>query len=132
MYGICYNKIGSFSCSCLPGFTGQNCEINIDECIGVICPENKPICEDRIDSYVCKAQIVLDKSNGDDETARIVNSVINILVIGTSLVVVYVGVKLGFKMSSVKKKKGNIKNKARTKMINQVKNSKNKKNNKKK
>lgn len=30
---MCYDIIGNFSCVCLCGFIGWNCEINIDDCI---------------------------------------------------------------------------------------------------
>ena len=34
---ICGNWENYYDCSCLPGYTGINCETNIDECIGYPC-----------------------------------------------------------------------------------------------
>ena len=30
--GNCVNTEGSFMCACLPGFTGDRCESDVDEC----------------------------------------------------------------------------------------------------
>lgn len=35
------------------GFEGYSCEINTDECTGIICPRGQ-ICVDLIDSYECR------------------------------------------------------------------------------
>ena len=32
--GICVDLINDYRCDCYGGFTGDNCEINIDECLG--------------------------------------------------------------------------------------------------
>ena len=34
------------------GFTGENCEVNVNECLSFPC-ENNGTCEDRIDGYIC-------------------------------------------------------------------------------
>lgn len=31
-HGICYDKVNSYTCSCLVGFTGTNCETGINTC----------------------------------------------------------------------------------------------------
>ncbi|XP_052828928.1 protein crumbs isoform X1 [Octopus bimaculoides] len=41
-----------FVCSCKVGFTGKNCEINIDDCVNNPC-QNNGTCEDGINSYNC-------------------------------------------------------------------------------
>ena len=38
-------------CSCVPGFTGYYCEINIDDC--AVSPCVNGICNDLVDDYSC-------------------------------------------------------------------------------
>ena len=44
--------INSHSCMCYPGFTGENCSINIDDCSPSVC-QNNGTCEDRVDDFIC-------------------------------------------------------------------------------
>ena len=44
--------INSYSCMCYPGFTGENCSINIDDCSPSVC-QNNGTCEDRVDDFIC-------------------------------------------------------------------------------
>ncbi|XP_025835498.1 protein crumbs isoform X2 [Agrilus planipennis] len=41
-----------YECLCVPGVTGRNCEINIDECDSNPCVNG--VCQDRIGGYVCE------------------------------------------------------------------------------
>lgn len=50
--GLCLIHGGVRLCSCRSGFTGQRCEININECAGNPCL-NGGTCQDRINDYTC-------------------------------------------------------------------------------
>ncbi|KAE8294410.1 Sushi, nidogen and EGF-like domain-containing protein 1 [Larimichthys crocea] len=48
----CITGNPSFTCSCLAGFTGRRCQINVDECASYPC-QNGGTCEDQINSFIC-------------------------------------------------------------------------------
>lgn len=50
--GICNDALGSYTCSCQNGFTGHDCDINIDDCIVNVCL-NFATCVDEIAGYRC-------------------------------------------------------------------------------
>ena len=50
--GQCVDGVNSFFCSCDPGFTGELCQTNIDECVGVGCSGNGE-CLDEVNSFTC-------------------------------------------------------------------------------
>ncbi|XP_068989668.1 protein eyes shut isoform X3 [Neodiprion pinetum] len=55
MYGICvdnYNSSSLYSCYCIDGYTGINCEINWDDCWSNPCL-NGGICSDAVAAYNC-------------------------------------------------------------------------------
>tara|TARA_B110000858_G_C17798179_1_gene473653 strand:- start:278 stop:2341 length:2064 start_codon:yes stop_codon:yes gene_type:complete len=43
---------GTYTCACATGFTGMDCETNIDDCIGHVCT-NSGTCADGVNSYTC-------------------------------------------------------------------------------
>ena len=50
--GSCRDAMNSFVCECLSGFTGIQCEINIDDCSSNICMNNAS-CIDGVHYYSC-------------------------------------------------------------------------------
>ncbi|XP_043577370.1 neurocan core protein-like [Chiloscyllium plagiosum] len=50
--GTCVSNRTVYTCNCVPGFTGENCEIDIDECQSSPC-ENGATCVDGINSFTC-------------------------------------------------------------------------------
>ena len=50
--GICVNEVGGFQCFCRPGFTGDFCDRDFDECLWDNC-KNGATCEDQENAYKC-------------------------------------------------------------------------------
>ncbi|XP_021234620.1 neurocan core protein [Numida meleagris] len=50
--GTCHANGSVCSCSCAPGFTGENCEIDIDDCLSSPC-QNGGTCIDEVNAFVC-------------------------------------------------------------------------------
>lgn len=50
--GLCTDLINGFACSCLDGFTGVLCEVDVDLCQGQPCPEYSS-CVDLDTRYLC-------------------------------------------------------------------------------
>ena len=49
------NGVLSYTCNCDPGFTGVDCEVNIDDCAGVTdCGENGVCLDDGVNSFTCQ------------------------------------------------------------------------------
>ena len=45
---------GGFNCSCSPGYTGSECETDIDDCASSPCnAQNTHQCVDSVDNYMC-------------------------------------------------------------------------------
>eukprot|EP00058_Branchiostoma_floridae_P019117 XP_002604606.1 hypothetical protein BRAFLDRAFT_92840 [Branchiostoma floridae] len=50
--GTCLSSIRDYKCTCSPGFTGTNCETDIDECTSNPC-QHSSTCQDGIDMFTC-------------------------------------------------------------------------------
>ncbi|XP_033114043.1 fibropellin-3-like [Anneissia japonica] len=50
--GTCLDDFLAWSCTCVEGFEGTNCETNIDECASLPC-QNDGACEDGENMYTC-------------------------------------------------------------------------------
>jgi len=49
-----YNDAEGYECVCVEGVTGENCEININECESNPCQYGT--CNDKIGGYVCECE----------------------------------------------------------------------------
>uniref|UniRef100_A0A8C9YVE4 Protein eyes shut homolog n=1 Tax=Sander lucioperca TaxID=283035 RepID=A0A8C9YVE4_SANLU len=47
-----FNDASSYTCICTPGWSGQNCHINVNDCVQHWC-QNGATCVDEIDGYSC-------------------------------------------------------------------------------
>ena len=50
--GICQNLPGTYQCFCRPGFGGDHCETDFQECLSNPC-ENGGTCEDAVNDFIC-------------------------------------------------------------------------------
>ena len=50
--GTCSDSITSFTCSCADGFTGEECETDVDDCIDIRC-QNNGTCKDEVNYFSC-------------------------------------------------------------------------------
>ncbi|XP_052228764.1 uncharacterized protein LOC127842990 isoform X2 [Dreissena polymorpha] len=50
--GNCTDELNAFTCHCHAGFTGQQCEVDIDDCSANVCMNNAS-CMDEVTSYSC-------------------------------------------------------------------------------
>ena len=51
-HGSCKDAINGFICSCDGGFTGVQCDVNIDDCNAHVCMNNAT-CVDGVMGYTC-------------------------------------------------------------------------------
>uniref|UniRef100_A0A674AIC4 Sushi, von Willebrand factor type A, EGF and pentraxin domain-containing protein 1 n=1 Tax=Salmo trutta TaxID=8032 RepID=A0A674AIC4_SALTR len=52
--GVCDDLEGGYSCTCLPGYSGDRCEVNVDECNSANPCINGATCVDGPGSYTCR------------------------------------------------------------------------------
>ena len=64
--GICSDVQNGYTCTCVPGFTGTNCEVNFDDCSENPCLHG--MCMDLINSYKCTCETGYHGSNCDSQT----------------------------------------------------------------
>ena len=50
--GTCVDLVGDYVCQCARGYTGKNCDMDIDECASSPC-QNDGVCNDFINAYSC-------------------------------------------------------------------------------
>jgi hypothetical protein len=50
--GTCVNGENAFSCACDKGYSGEFCEIDVDDCVGVKCLNGAP-CQDALGAFEC-------------------------------------------------------------------------------
>ena len=50
--GTCVDGVNAYTCSCVDGFFGNNCETNVDDCARDPC-ENGGTCVDGVNTYTC-------------------------------------------------------------------------------
>lgn len=51
-HGICVNNHGGFQCYCMPGYTGEFCNVDFDECLSQPCKHNAT-CINKINNFEC-------------------------------------------------------------------------------
>ena len=50
-----YDRLAYYECNCNSGYTGDYCQINIDECENIEC-QNGGMCQDLINAFECQCQ----------------------------------------------------------------------------
>ncbi|XP_072518295.1 protein crumbs homolog 2a isoform X2 [Salminus brasiliensis] len=57
-----YATAAGYVCHCQPGYSGQNCSVDVDECVSEPC-QNEGRCEDRVNGYTC---VCMDGYTGEE------------------------------------------------------------------
>jgi hypothetical protein len=64
-----------FRCTCQPGFTGHRCETNINDCEGIVCPQNNTHCVDGLNSFDCQCKANFKRSMKNCFVVSMINMV---------------------------------------------------------
>ena len=51
----CQDTIGGFTCTCGAGWSGDTCDVNLDDCVNVTC-QHGGTCVDGIANFTCSCQ----------------------------------------------------------------------------
>ena len=51
----CNDLLNHYTCDCMPGFSGTNCQTNVDDCVGVVCniTVSNSECQDGVNTHSC-------------------------------------------------------------------------------
>ncbi len=56
--GQCMDGVGRYTCSCPPGFTGEHCEGDLNECLSEPChPSGSIDCVPLTNNYQCRCRL---------------------------------------------------------------------------
>ncbi|WAR18619.1 FBP1-like protein [Mya arenaria] len=50
--GVCKDGVNTYTCTCQPGFAGNNCEIDVNECVSLPCVHGST-CHDLVNGFLC-------------------------------------------------------------------------------
>lgn len=50
----CQNTVGDYRCKCQPGWSGKDCDVNINDCVGQC--QHGATCIDLVNDYHCACQ----------------------------------------------------------------------------
>jgi len=68
VHGTCTAGVNDYTCQCLPGYRGDNCDEDIDECQPNPCVHG--ICSDGVNSYTCQCSSGYKGDNCDEGGLR--------------------------------------------------------------
>lgn len=55
--GTCVDQVGGYSCTCPPGFVGERCEGDVNECLSNPCdPRGAQNCVQRVNDFHCECR----------------------------------------------------------------------------
>ncbi|KXJ04239.1 Fibropellin-1, partial [Exaiptasia diaphana] len=63
--GVCTDLINDYSCACKPGWTGKQCDTDIDECQSNPCTHGE--CKNGVNDYTCTCKPGYEGKNCDKD-----------------------------------------------------------------